>query len=296
MVTKTQLGASIGASEWVAHLGGEQVLSAEGDYYPGLDIGQYRFPERPDRFTAPPLARHYISITLDGSTEVERNLSGDRDTAQFTPGHSLIMSAGQPNAWRWDRPTEEVHFYLCPELLRDMAASIGLTDVELIDRFGFSDPELQRLARALLTELRAPDIGSRLWVESLTNVLGLHILRHHCRSGRIHLDPAGLTSAQIRRVEDFVTSNLGENISLAEMAGVAGVSRFHFAHMFKRSMGMPPHRWLVERRLDRAKELLRSTDRSVTEIAFEVGYHSQSHFGLVFRRATGMTPRAWRKG
>ena len=296
MAAEARSGAQVGALEWVEHLGGERVLGGGVEYCSALHVGRYRFPGRPDRFTAPPLERHYISITVDGATEVERNLSGGEDRARFAPGNSLIMAAGQPNAWRWTRPTEEIHFYLCPEFLREIARKAGLDDVRLIDRFAFADPELQRMATALLRELSAPGIASRLWVESVTNELYLHILRQHCIA--VNTDPSacsGLTAAQLRRVSEFVSKNLSRDMTLADMAEVAGVSRFHFAHMFKRSVGEPPHRWLVQHRLERAKALLRSTDLSITEVAFEVGYQSQSHFGQMFRRATGMTPRSWRK-
>lgn len=294
MLNDVNTQAAVDAAEWVQLLGGEEVLHGSCNCA-ALSLGQYRFPERPDRFTAPPLTHHYLSITLEGSTEVERDLHGDRETARFAPGTSLIMSAGQPNSWRWDKPTEEIHFYLCPEFLRRMGESANVAEVELMERFAFADEELQRLATTLLDEIRSPGIATNLWIESVTNVLYMHILRNYCTTSSVlESTRIGLTTAQLRHVEEFATENISREITLTEMAEVAGVSRFHFAHMFKRSMGVPPHQWLISRRLDRAKDLLRTTDLSITEIAFEVGYQSQSHFGHVFRRATGMSPRTWR--
>lgn len=294
MLNDSCLQSAVDAGEWVEFLGGRKVLHGSFDCAT-LDLGQYRFPERPERFTAPPMTRHYLSITLDGPTEVERDLHGDRETAQFTPGTSLIMSAGQQNSWRWDRPTEEIHFYLCPDFLRRMGEAANVAEVELIERFAFADEDLQRLATTLLDEIRSPGIATDLWIESVTNLLYMHVLRNYCMTSSVpKIDHVGLTSAQLRHVEEFVTENISREIMLSEMAEIAGVSRFHFAHMFKRTMGIPPHQWLISRRLARAKELLRATGMSITEIAFEVGYQSQSHFGHVFRRATGMSPRKWR--
>jgi AraC family transcriptional regulator len=286
--------AAIDANEWVQYLGGEAVLQGPSGCA-ALTMGQYRFPERPERFTAPPLARHYLSITLDGPTQVERDLHGDRETAKFAPGTSLIMSADQPNSWRWDRPTEEIHFYLCPDFLRRIGEAANVTDIALIERFAFADERLQQLASTLVEEIRSPGVATDLWTESVTNVLYMHILRHYCESRNTLEQPqTGLTAAQLRHVEEFATENLDQEVTLTQMAEVAGVSRFHFAHMFKRSVGTPPHQWLMARRIERAKELLVTTNRSITEIAFDVGYQSQSHFGHVFRRATGVTPRQWR--
>lgn len=294
MPTQTCQTAPIEADEWIRMLGGECI--AAGRYQcASLEVGHYRFPERPEQITAPPLTRHYLSITMEGPTQVERNLSGDFAKAHFAPGTSLIMSAGQPNTWRWNNPTEEIHLSLCPEFLRRMGESANIVDVELIDRFAFADSELRCLATALLSEVRSPGIATELWLESITNVLYMHVLRTYCRvSPSSEFHSTGLTAAQIRRVTEYVNDNINREITLAEMAEVAGVSRFHFAHMFKRTVGTPPHQWLIERRLERAKELLRTTRMTIADIAFEVGYQSQSHFGHIFRRATGMSPRRWR--
>lgn len=294
MLNESCFQETVEAGEWVRYLGGEPVLHG---YFncAALAIGQYRFPSRPERFTAPPISRHYMSITFDGATEVERNLGDERNTARFSPGTSLIMSAGQVNSWRWDKPTEEIHLYLCPDFLRRMGETADLANTELVERFAFSDPDLQRLAGQLLEEIRSPGIASDLWVESVTNLLYMHVLRNYCTTSSSTRFPGiGLTSAQLRRVEEFVEAHMDREVTLAEMAEVTNVSRFHFAHMFKRSMGLPPHQWLIQKRVERAKQLLRNTRLSITEVAFEVGYQSQSHFGHVFRRSIGMSPRKWR--
>lgn len=97
----------------------------------------------------------------------------------------------------------------------------------------------------------------------------------------------GLASWQQRRIAEFIDKHLAEDIPLAELAGIARLSLFHFARAFKQSFGMPPHRYHVARRIARAKSLLGETTRSVTEIAFGLGFHELSSFTAAFRKLAG---------
>jgi AraC family transcriptional regulator len=93
----------------------------------------------------------------------------------------------------------------------------------------------------------------------------------------------------------YIDAHLGERLTLPEIAGTFEVSPYHFAHLFKRATGVPPHRYVMQRRIEKAKQLLRSTELSIAAIALEVGCASQSHFSDLFHRATGVTPHAYRK-
>ena len=284
----------VAPAEWVRVLGGE-VVHATGPSWGPLQVGHYRFRGRPEPFSAPPLGRHYVSMTLDGATPVLRDVCGDRVFARFAPGQCLTMAAGQENGWRWDRPTEEIHFYLCPDYLDGLARSADAGGPALIDRFAFRDTTLGHIAATVLGELEQGGSADRLWIEAACQLFASHLLRHHVSRPVRELARGGLAPAQLRRVRGFVAESLASDISLADMSGIAGVSPFHFARMFRASTGEPPHRWLTGERIARAKELLRHTNLPVSEIAAEVGFRSQSHFGQAFRRFTGATPRAWRR-
>jgi len=95
-------------------------------------------------------------------------------------------------------------------------------------------------------------------------------------------------------VLDYIDSNLGGNIHLSELAEAAGLSEFHFAKLFKQSMGASPHQYILQRRLERAKELLRNPALSLSDISLEAGFADQSHFTNVFRRFVGATPSKFR--
>ena len=92
----------------------------------------------------------------------------------------------------------------------------------------------------------------------------------------------------------FIDSHLGDDLTLPQMAEALCVSPHHFAHVFKQKVGVPPHQYVIRRRVERAKSLLDSTDLPIVEIALSVGCANQSHFSALFHRFTGLTPLSYR--
>ncbi|EIM97537.1 AraC family transcriptional regulator [Paraburkholderia hospita] len=105
----------------------------------------------------------------------------------------------------------------------------------------------------------------------------------------------GLAPWRLKRAIEYIEDNLGEQISLTDLAERAGLSRMHFAAQFKLAMGLSPHAYLTEKRLGAAKSLLAEGRLPIAQIAFAVGFHTQAHFTTVFRKATGLTPKRWRE-
>ncbi len=105
----------------------------------------------------------------------------------------------------------------------------------------------------------------------------------------------GLSGWQLRRVTDFMTEHAAEDLALEELAALVSLSAKHFARVFRQSTGTPPHRWLIERRLDRAKAMLVEGDLNLAEIALACGFADQSHFTAAFRKLVGMTPGSYRR-
>jgi len=105
-----------------------------------------------------------------------------------------------------------------------------------------------------------------------------------------------LPAYRVRRVAQYIQENLRRELPLAELSAVVHMSPYHFARLFKRSTGMPPHRFLVRHRIDEACALLAARKVPIAEIARSVGFRTPSHFATTFRRVTGMTPSAYRDG
>ena len=105
-----------------------------------------------------------------------------------------------------------------------------------------------------------------------------------------------LPASRLRRVTQYMQEHLQGELRLAELSALVHMSPYHFARLFKRSTGLPPHRFLVRRRIDEAQALLAARTVPIAEIARLVGFRTPSHFTTTFRRITGMTPRAYRSG
>jgi AraC family transcriptional regulator len=148
---------------------------------------------------------------------------------------------------------------------------------------------------AVDAELTAGGAGGRLAAESLANVLAVHLIRHvsaprRPQSGRDGVLPRG----RLRAVTEYVEEHLDSGPSLDQMAAVARLSAYHFARQFKRSTGLPPHQYVIMRRVERAKQLLRGGDFSLAEVAAHAGFSGQSVFCHHFKRLLGVTPRQFR--
>ena len=161
---------------------------------------------------------------------------------------------------------------------------------------GLVDPVIQRLGVLGRHEFDQGGASGRLYVEALATACTVHLLRNYGSQPR-PLSPhrRGLAPAQFRRVVDYMNTHLQEELGLFELAEAAGLSLHHFGEAFKIATGMSPHRYVIEKRVDRARELLRDPRLSIAEIATVVGFASQSHLTVNFRRLTGLTPARFRR-
>jgi AraC family transcriptional regulator len=159
------------------------------------------------------------------------------------------------------------------------------------------DGRLGAVLDSIARELDAGEAGWRDVIRSLIHQLAVYLLREHInvqRSDEIELSRVGMVDRRLRRAIEFMHDHCGRELKLAEIAAAAYLSEFHFARLFKKITGVTPHQYLAGLRVERARRLLAETDRTIVEIAAEVGYGTQSHFTKVFREATGLTPLAFR--
>jgi AraC family transcriptional regulator len=135
-----------------------------------------------------------------------------------------------------------------------------------------------------------------LYAKSLATQLALHLLRTY--SGR-QLRPCpqtgGLAPHQLRRVLEYIHAHLDQPLVLADLAALVQLSPPHFLRMFKHATGLAPHQYVLTQRIERATGLLRTSMLAIGEIAFHLGFQTQSHFTMHFRRLTGLTPTAYRQ-
>ena len=145
----------------------------------------------------------------------------------------------------------------------------------------------------LRSELHRGNSGmGQLYIESLTNALTVNLLRDY--GGKLNPTyDGGLNSSQLSRVTDYINDCLTQTIKVQDMAKLLGISRFHFSRLFKQTIGMSPHQYVMQQRIELAKQLLKQ-DLAIADIALECGFNSHSHLGKYFRAMTGMIPKAYR--
>jgi AraC family transcriptional regulator len=161
---------------------------------------------------------------------------------------------------------------------------------------GTVDPIIQHLIASLDPVFRHPDEHTSLFVDHIALAFQTHLLCTYSTS-TLQSQPIrrGLAPWQERRAKELMNDNLGNDISVAQLAIECGVSSSHFARAFKQTTGRPPHRWLLERRVETAQDLLLRSDMSLKEIAAICHFTDQNHLIRVFSRVVGTSPGAWRR-
>jgi len=169
-------------------------------------------------------------------------------------------------------------------------------NLELNAAIGAQDLVVSQIGLLARKELREGGIRGRLYRESLGTALIVHLSRQYGTAYKALANrKGGLATKPLKRVVDHINEHLEEELSLLDLARIADLSPHHFGTAFKTSLGIPPHRYVIERRIDLARALLQRSDRPISEVAYAVGFSSQSHLTTNFRRAMGVTPRQFRE-
>jgi AraC family transcriptional regulator len=201
---------------------------------------------------------------------------------------------GIPTRWRWHGTKSSLHVYLEPELVGRIAAeAFGLDSARwmLPPLDSLALPELRDALLAVNAELTARGAGGPLAAESLANFLSVHLIRHIVAPSRAVCGrDSTLPRVRLRAVLKYIEEHLDAAPTLAEIAAVAGLNPYHFARQFKAATGLPPHQYVITRRVEWAKHLLQAgTSSSLAEVAARAGFYDQSQFSP---RPTQTRPRS----
>ncbi len=240
----------------------------------------------------PGMAENVLIVQIAGETHLEASLDHPHRSVLAQPGHVFVVPAGASSHWAWREPCEALQLILPPSLLVDALTGTDIDPgcIKLTERVAADDALLHQLGLALLAELRAGSPGGRLYVESLSQALLLHLLRCHGGHRQGRAERNRLTAAMLRQVVDYIGDNLAHDLSLQEIAALAGVSQFHFARLFREAMGMPLHAYVREQRLIQARRLLPAKELTIAAVAALTGFADQSHLSRDFKRRFGITP------
>lgn len=242
---------------------------------------------------------HLVTIALGKGCGGEiRTANGLRARGQ-TRGSVAVIPSGQSFSVTLEAPSEHLAIYLDPSLVLRAAASESRARtraaIEVVERCMPKDPVISSIGMPLLAELESAGLSGRLYAESLANVLAVHLLRHYTSAGgSVQRFTGGLAGQKLKRVMAFIAEDYESDLSLDDLARVAGMSTFHFAREFKRTTGTTPHQYLIKVRVDRAKAMLTGSEMPLVEVSSRSGFSHQSHFTRLFRRLTGTTPQSYR--
>jgi AraC family transcriptional regulator len=252
-----------------------------------------------DELHIPPVAHHLLILYRRPPDEMTLRCEDLVLNAPPPPGSVAIIPAGSLTVGRWRGSSEAVHVLLEPRLIARVAAEafdIEPGRVELPRTYDLDNPQLRETIQAIDSELNSGTSGGRLAAELLGNLLTVHLIRHMVALGRATSRPrGGLPRHKLQAAVDYVEEHLDSELTLDELAAVTHLSPYHFARMFKNSTGLPPHQYVIARRIERAKQLLQGRDDlSLAQVAARSGFWDQGHFTRHFKRLVGVTPKRFR--
>jgi len=239
---------------------------------------------------------HTVVVQLDRATEFQWKRGPETGFCHLPPGSMSLFPAMTPVTVKSKDTAEFIRIAFDPQFLLCAAHEVIQPErLELTPTHGVEDPFVRGTALALRAEVQAAYPGGRSYGELLAHTLAAHIVR--CYSNQPAnpqlISTGGLPRIKLRRAVEYINEHLAEDISLEALAGSVGLSPFHFSRLFKRSTGFAPHQYLIQRRVERAKEMLLSSRITIAQVAVQNGFCDQSHLTAHFKRVYGVAPKAF---
>jgi AraC family transcriptional regulator len=197
-----------------------------------------------------------------------------------------------------DQPYHDLFFYVPRSAFDAIAEDANAPRIGGLkhNSMAFDDATIAHLGWAVLPAVRGPGQANQLFLDHVFLALGTHVAQTYGGMRPVSRPTlGGLAPWQVRRAKEIFCAKLDGSVSLKEVARECGLSVSYFSRAFRRSVGVPPHSWLLQHRIEVAKEKLRDRQLSVSQVALACGFADQSHLTRVFSRMLGLSPAAWRR-
>jgi AraC family transcriptional regulator len=242
--------------------------------------------------------RVVVSLHVGTSVAVDCRRGGERHRGTTIHGDLEIIPPNLGGVWELKaRDTALVIGLKLRVLERTVEESGGDPGkLRIFNRFQARDPQIEHIGWALKAEMENGYPSGRPYMDAMATGLAARIVRNHSSLARAsRAIKAAMPGRMLKAVLGYIEDNLGRDLGLGEIAGVAGLSVSHFKTLFRKSLGLPPHQYLIRRRVERAAMQLRRGRMPIGQIALDNGFCHQSHLALHTRRVLGLTPQELRE-
>ncbi len=277
---------------------GQQTMDSSHLGWDGLTLKGYNYASQHARV---PAMRDYMIVVYRGggrSMMRRRSMGSGWETNTVEQGVITLVTRCNESEWHWTDPIDVRHIYLSHDALVKTAEEVferDFADIHIDDIVSSRDSEFPIYLNLLEMELNNKGFGDQLYIDSLRTQLCIHTLRKYARITFQDKPGDGLSRRQKKTVLDYIAAHLDKTIKIEELASQVGLSAYHFARRFKVEFGVPPHSFVLDRRIDHAKELMSSTSQPLNNIAVDCGFSDQSHLTRVFKKRTGLPPGEFRR-
>ena len=236
-----------------------------------------------------------LVLHLSNPVNISGKIGDDTLTALSMPGTISTSPCNVPTVWHVrDGAPKTLIMSIKHELFNQLATEaldIDSKSINIVGKLGVRDPFVHQIGMAICNEMETPGPAGRLFIDSLTQALAIHLFRDYVVFPKRFVDVKGkLTPQVLRCVLGYIDEYLEENLTLEKIAAVANLSTFHFSRLFKQTMNIPVHQYVLQKRLDCAKDLLIRGGLTITEIAARTGFADASHLYRHFKRRFGIAP------
>ena len=238
---------------------------------------------------------HVISVAFAQSGS-ERKLDGIYQQEQQNLGSFAIIPAQAEHCCVWKENLEFAIFSIQPDLLAQVAPETVNTDqIELLPTFAHSQDNLiTNIGIAIKQQLELDPNNCGFYLEHLFNALSAHLVKNYCALTPLFKNYSdGLPPYKLKQALNYINDNLDQPIKLKDIAQLLDLSQYYFCHLFKESTGIAPYKYIIRQRVEKAKGLIRKSQLSLADIAYECGFSSQSQMTQHFRRCVGVTPKVY---
>jgi len=245
-------------------------------------------------------ADHALGLYLSGRHRVRREMAGRPVEGWSDPGTVNLTPANVKATWQASGPSRAIVLLIPDAFVSRVISEHWEADprnVEIVPQFLAHDPVIQGVATRLALEAQSGSPSERLYAESACEFLAHHMIHSYSTlSAPPRRASGGLPGRRLKLILDYIEGNLAQPIALRQLGELAGISIRHFERAFRQAIGVPPHAYVVRKRVARAQNLLLSEPAlTIDEIAVRAGFGSSSHLASTFRRQTGYSPTAFRR-